>query len=291
MTIANFIPKLWEAKLIVGTRKALVYGQLGVINRNYQGAIGGKGDTLHITSIGDIDVDDYTKGVDMADPQQLSDADTELKITQQKKFNFQVEDLDKAQAAGEFESVARDKAQYKLADTRDQYIATLYTDASGNNLNGSDADPVVPDFAQDGGSNNIFNVIEDCAVLLNDSHIPKAGRFMIVPSWVGGMLAKDLKLSGAVAAAALGGQAVLNGFITKIAGFDILESPNVPNTAGTLYKVIFGTNQAMTFADQIVKVEALRHPKQFADIVRGLDVYGAKVVEPDYLGCMTMSKS
>jgi hypothetical protein len=289
--ISNFIPKLWEAKLIVGTRKDLVYGQNNVINRNYQGTIGQKGDTVHITAIGDITVSDYVKGTDMAAPQQLSDADTELKITQQKSFNFAVEDLDVAQAAGNFDSDARSKAQYKLGDARDEYIASLYTDASASNLYGSDASPIVPDFVQDGGSNNIFNVIEDCNVLLNDSHIPKAGRFMIVPSWVGGMLAKDLKLSGALAAAGMGGQAVLNGFITRIAGFDILESPNVPNTAGTLYKVIFGTSQAMTFADQIVKVEAIRDPDQFRDVVRGLDVYGAKVVEPDYLGCMTMSKT
>ena len=291
--ISNFIPKLWEAKLIVGTRKALVYGQLGVINRNYQGTIGQKGDTVHITSIGDITISDYTKGTDMAAPEQLSDADTELKITQQKSFNFAVEDLDRAQAAGNFESDARDKAQYKLGDVRDQYIASLYTDASASNLNGSDASPIVPDAVQDGGANNIFNVIEDCSTLLNDSLVPKAGRFMIVPPWVAAMLAKDLKLAGAIAApvGTPGQAALLNGYVTKIAGFDILESPNVPNTGGALYKVIFGTNQAMTFADQIVKVEAFRDPKQFRDVVRGLDVYGAKVVEPDYLGCMTMSKT
>lgn len=288
--ISNFIPKLWEAKLIVGTRKTLVYGQLGVINRNYQGTISQKGDTVHITSIGDITIDDYTKGQDMAAAQDLTDADTELKITQQKSFQFAVEDLDKAQAAGNFESEARDKAQYRLADTRDQFIASLYTDASGNNLNGSDADPVVPNTTQ-GNAENIFNLIADCGRLLSDSDVPKAGRFMIVPPWVAAIITKDLKVSFGAAGTPIVQGVILNGFVGRIAGFDVLESSNVPNTNGALYKILFGTNQALTFADQIVKVEALRDPNQFRDKVRGLDVYGAKVVEPDYLGCMTASES
>lgn len=288
--IDKFIPELWEAQLLLAARKDLVYGQPGVINRNYQGTIGQKGDTLHITGIGAITISDYTKGTDMAAPQQLTDAETVLTISQQKAFAFAVEDLDVAQAAGDFEAAARSEAGYALGDTRDQYIAGLYTQASASNANGSDASAVVPDAVQDGGANNIFNEIEDCGTLLNDSKVPKQGRFMIVPPWVSAMISKDLKLSGAAAGPIAGG-AILNGFVTRIAGFDILESLNVPNTAGTLYKVLFGTNQAITFADQIVKVEAIRDPDQFRDVVRGLDVYGAKVVRPDFLGVMTMSKT
>ncbi|OPX80423.1 MAG: P22 coat protein - gene protein 5 [Methanosaeta sp. PtaB.Bin039] len=288
--IDNFIPELWAANLLLQARKNLVYGQPGVINRNYQGTIGQKGDTLHIVGIGSVTISDYTKGTDMAAPQQLTDADTELRISQQKSFSVAIEDLDKAQAAGNFEAAARDQAGYDLADTRDQFIASLYTDASAANLNGSDASAIVPDAVQDGGSNNIFNVIEDCATLLSDSKVPKIGRFMVVPPWVSAMITKDLKLAGAAAGAIAGG-AILNGFVTRIAGFDVLESQNVPNTGGAKYKILFGTSQAITFADQIVKVEALRDPDQFRDIVRGLDVYGAKVAQPDYLGVMTMSKT
>jgi hypothetical protein len=288
--ISNFIPELWAANLLLQARKDLVYGQPGVINRDYQGIIGQKGDVLHITGLGSVTISDYIKGTDMAAPQQLSDADTELRITQQKSFAFAVEDLDIAQAAGNFEADARDEAGYALGDTRDQFIASLYTDASASNLNGSDASAIVPDAVQDGGSNNIFNVIEDCATLLSDSKVPKAGRFMIIPPWVSAMISKDLKLAGAAAGQIAGG-AILNGFVTRIAGFDILESQNVPNTAGAKYKILFGTNRAITFADQIVKVEAIRDPDQFRDIVRGLDVYGAKVVRPDFLGVMTMSKT
>lgn len=288
--ISNFIPELWAANLLLQARKNLVYGQPGIINRDYQGLIGQKGDVLHITGLGSVTISDYTKGTDMAAPQQLTDADTELRITQQKSFAFAVEDLDKAQAAGNFEADARDEAGYALADTRDQYIASLYTDASASNLNGSDASAIVPDAVQDGGSNNIFNVIEDCATLLTDSKAPRQGRFMIIPPWVSAMISKDLKLAGAAAGGIAGG-AILNGFVTRIAGFDILEAHNVPNTAGAKYKVLFGTNRAITFADQIVKVEAIRDPDQFRDVVRGLDVYGAKVVRPEYLGVMTMSKT
>ena len=288
--ISNFIPELWAANLLLQARKNLVYGQPGIINRDYQGIIGQKGDVLHITGLGSVTIPDYTKGTDMAAPQQLSDADTELRITEQKSFAFAVEDLDRAQAAGNFEADARDEAGYALADTRDQFIASLYTDASASNLNGSDASAIVPDAVQDGGSNNIFNVIEDCATLLTDSKAPRQGRFMIMPPWAIAMISKDLKLAGA-AAGQIAGAAILNGFVTRIAGFDILEAHNVPNTAGAKYKVLFGTNRAITFADQIVKVEAIRDPDQFRDVVRGLDVYGAKVVRPEYLGVMTMSKT
>ena len=288
--ITNFIPELWAANLLLGARKNLVYGQLGVINKNYQGIIGQKGDTLHITGIGTVTVADYTKGTDMAAPQQLTDADTELKITEQKSFSIAIEDLDVAQAAGSFEGAAREQAAYALADTRDQFIAGFYTGASASNLNGSDASPIVPDAVQDGGTNNIFNVIEDCSTLLNESNVPKAGRFMIIPPWVSAMISKDLKLSGA-AAGQIAGSSILNGFVTRIAGFDLLESNNVPNTGGAKYKVMFGTSQAITFADQIVKTEMIRDPDQFRNVIRGLDVYGAKVAQPDYLGCMTMSKT
>lgn len=290
MTITNFIPELWAANILLNARKNLVYGQPGVINRDYEGLVSQKGDTVHITGIGAITIGDYTKGVDMAAPQDLTDADTELKISQQKYFNFAVEDLDRAQAAGNFEGDARDEAGYAIADVRDQYVASLYTDASPSNAIGSDASPIVPDTVQDGGSDNIFNVIEDCAVALTDAKVPKVGRYMIVPPWFSGRISKDLKLAGA-SAAGVGEGAVLNGFITRIAGFDILESQNVPNTNGAKYKILFGTNRAITYADQIIKVEALRDPDQFRDIVRGLDVYGAKVARPDFIGIMTASKA
>ncbi len=288
MTITNFIGELWAAQLLQGTRKNLVYSAIS--NSNYQGVVNQKGDVVHINSIADITISDYTKGSDMSEPQSLTDADTELRITQQKSFAFAVEDLDVAQAAGNFDSTARSKAEYALADTRDQYIASLYTDASGDNLNGSDASPVTPNLTQ-GDASNIFNVIADCGRMLTDSAVPKQGRIMIVPPWFATMIAKDLKVSVGAASLPAASDSVLNGYIGHVAGFDILESQNTPNTSGTLYKVLFGTNQAITFADSIRKVEAIRDPDQFRDIVRGLDVYGAKVVEPDYLGVLTCNSS
>jgi hypothetical protein len=288
--ISNFIPELWAANLLLQARKNLVYGQPGIINRDYQGLIGQKGDVLHITGLGPVTVSDYTKGSDMAAPQQLSDADTELRITQQKSFAFAVEDLDKAQAAGNFEADARDEAGYALADTRDQFIASLYTDASASNLLGSDTTAKVPNTTQ-GDAQNIFNLIADCGTLLSDSKVPKQGRWMIVPPWISAIIAKDLKVSYGAAGAPTQQGILMNGYIARIAGFDLLESQNVPNTSGAKYKVLFGTNRAITFADQIVKTEAIRDPDQFRDVVRGLDVYGAKVVRPEQLGVLTVSKT
>ncbi len=71
------------------------------------------------------------------------------------------------------------------------------------------------------------------------------------------------------------------------AGFTILQSHNVPNTTGTKYKILFGTNRAISFANQIAKVEPFRMEKRFADAIKGLNVYGAKVIRPEALGVLT----
>jgi len=286
--INSFIPELWEANLLIGARKALVYGQPGVINRNYEGQFAQKGDTVHITGIGPVTVGDYVKGSDMGAPEQLSDAEATLTISQQKYFNFAVEDLDRAQAAGNFEGQARDEAMYALADARDQYIAGLWNEASAQNRLGTTAAAIVPVLTA-AAVLNIFNVLIDCATLLTNSKVPTEGRFIIIPPWIEAMITKEFHMSGA-SAPGLGTQAAMNGFIGRVAGFDVLVSHNVPRaTATTLYRCIFGSSKAITFADQINKVEAIRDPDQFRDVIRGLDVYGAKVVQPDYLGVLTAS--
>jgi hypothetical protein len=79
--------------------------------------------------------------------------------------------------------------------------------------------------------------------------------------------------------------------IGQVSGLNVIESTNVPNTGGALYKILCGTQMATTYAEQINKVEAYRPEKRFADAVKGLHVYGAKVVRPEALAVMTVSKS
>jgi len=139
MALDNFIPEVWSARLLANLHNALVYAQAGVINRDYEGEIAAAGDTVRINSIGSVTVGDYTKNTDMAAPQALSDAQATLTITQSKYFNFQIDDIDKAQQTPKLMNAAMAEAAFALANTTDQFIASQYTDiSSGNFLTYSD---------------------------------------------------------------------------------------------------------------------------------------------------------
>lgn len=225
----------------------------------------------------------------MADASAPTDAETLLEITEDKAFRFLITDKQKKQAAGEFMSPMMQKAGYRMKDAIDQFVASLYTDASSANLVGSDASPKTP-VTTAGDASNVFNLMVDCGRKLSDSLVPTNGRWMIIPPAMEALVVKELHQSGS-SAPALGTSATMTGRIGNLAGFDILVSHNVPNTSGTKYKVMFGTSEAIGFADQMGIVETIRHQKQFADIVRGHNLYGAKVVQPDYLGVMTCNFS
>ena len=314
MAIINFIPEFWSSILLERLRKALVFGQEGIINKDYEGDVR-RGSAVRITSIGEVDVNTYVPDVDMADPQILSDNQLKLNIDQFDSFNFGLDDVQAKRAAGGIIPLAMSRAAYRLKDKADQFIAGLYTDASADNLIGTDAAPKVPN-ATAGDAQNIFNLISQATRVLDDSYVPSDGRFMIVPPFVAKILAQDLKGSPAfayqgvmtqVAEGGLGGEtnganmgivgsnpAPSNGFVAEIDGFRLYKSPNVNNavTGGkTVYHVLFGDSQAITYADQIDQTENIRHPKQFKDIIRGLHVYGGKVVRPQCLGCMCVSET
>ncbi len=86
-------------------------------------------------------------------------------------------------------------------------------------------------------------------------------------------------------------QVLRNGQIGEAAGFAILKSNNVPNTANTLYKIIAGTSMACSYAEQIVKLETFKPEKRFGDAVKGLHVYGSKLVRPQAWAVLTANPS
>ena len=288
MTLSNFIPEVWSNEVQRQLEKYLVYGQGGIVNRDYEGTIAGAGDTVKINGIGTVTVKTYTKNTDIADPETLTDAQTTLLINQQDYFNFQVDDIDVAQQRPKVMGAAMQEASYAMRDGVDQYIASLYTDAAAANLIGTDAVPKVPNNTA-GDSSNVYNLIVDCAVALTDSKVPTEGRWMVVPPWFYGRLLKEDNFIDASKAGTTAG--LRNGQVGMAAGFTILQSHNVPNTASAKYKIMFGTSRAITFANQIAKVEGYRMEKRFSDAVKGLNVYGAKVVRPEALGVLTCNSA
>ena len=277
MSIATFIPTIWEARLLAHLDKALVYGNL--VNRDYEGDIRQQGDTVKINQIADITVRDYKKGTDIT----IDDVDgtpTTLTISQDKYFAFKVEDVDAAQANVNLVDAAMARASYAMRDVVDQYIASFYASAGVTTGLGDDTTPLSITSAT-----KAYESLVDLKGALDDANVPADGRFVVVPSQFYGYMLKDSRF---VAAGTQKTDTVLtNGYIGQAAGFQIYQSNNVPNTKGAQYKILAGTRAAISFAQQITSTEALRMEKAFSDMVRGQLVYGAAVVQPKALACMT----
>lgn len=285
MAFESWKPEVIAADVQHQLEKSLVYGQPGVTNRNYEGDVQ-FAKSVRIVGVGSVTVKDYTQNSDMADPDTVLDTSLEMTIDYDKYFNFKVSNKDQAQTRIDIMAENNKEAAYAIRDAIDSIIGSLYTDAAAANLIGTDAAPKTPNLTQ-GDASNIYNLIEDCGVALSESKVPLEGRWMIVPPRFAGLIRKDLKLTAAAPQIAQPG--MLNGSITRLGGFSIMESHNVPNTAGAKYKIMFGTSKAMTFASQVNDVRIMDMEKQFAKKVDGEYVFGCKVVRPECLGVMTVS--
>ncbi len=284
MALDNFIPEVWSNRLLLSLKRRLVYGQPGVVNRDYEGDIQEAGDTVRITSIGPVTVNNYTKNSDILPPQELEDAQAILQITQQKYFNFQIDDIDDAQGRPDVMDAAMSEAAYALSLVADAYIASKYTEASAANLLGSDGTPETPE----GSDGTAYASLVELSVLLTEANVDAEGRWIIVPPWFLGELSLDDRF--VMGATAQSTSNLMNGVQGRIAGFNVLVSNSVPNTSGTLYKIMAGVPGAITFAEQIRKIEAYRPERRFADALKGLHLYGAKVIRPEMLAVMTANR-
>ncbi len=268
----NFIPTIWAARLLAALEKALVYAQPGVVNRNYEGEIRNAGDSVKIGSIGEITVGNYTKDSDMT-VQTLDDAEQMLAITESKYFNFIVDRIDQVQQNVNSMDEAMQRAGYRLKDLADQFIAGHHIYAPADSGVGTDASPLHA-LAYDVA----YELLVDLKVKLDERDIPTDGRFAVIPPFYHGALLKDQRFVSAGTAAT--DMRLANGLVGRAAGFDVLISNNVPNTGGLAYKVIAGHPMGFSYAEQIINVETYKPEKRFGDGVKGLHVYGGRLVRP-----------
>lgn len=280
----NFIPTVWAARVLANLDKSLVYGQTGVVNRDYEGEIREAGSTVKIASIGDITVDDYIRDTDIGDPQILSDSEQMLVIDQQKYFNFYVDSIDRAQTNINVMDEAMQRAAYALRDKADAFLAGTMDAAvpSGNKI-GSTTTPVVPT------ASTAYEYLVDLATKLDEANVPTEGRWCIVPPWFHGLMLKDNRFVSAGSAKT--DATLANGEVGEAAGFRILKSNNVPNVSGTKYRIIAGHPIATSYAEQILDLQSYKPEKRFGDAVKGLHVYGAKVLRPSALAEIIANKS
>lgn len=284
MSIRRFVPEIWSANLLVALRKALVYAGPGIVNRDYEGEIAEAGDTVRITSISDPTIGTYVPNVTTITPEELTDAQRTLVVDQAKYFAFKVDDVDARQAKGNVIPEAISRAAYKLADVVDQYVAGLYTGVSTANALGTVAVTAgTPTDAYD-------KVLVPLKVKLDEANVPNEGRYCVIPPWLHGRLLLDgrfIKLNES----GDNGMALRNGMVGRAAGFDILVSNNAINSTGDDYIVQAGSPMAISFAEQINKTEAYRPEGGFSDAVKGLALYGAKLIRPDAIATAAASQT
>jgi hypothetical protein len=299
MPLENFIPSVWAGSLLRALDTALVYR--ATMNTDYEGDIQGFGSSVRINQIGDVSVNNYTKNTDINSPEALNDAQLILLIDQAKYFNFQIDDVDQAQQKPKVMEEAMRRAAYGLRKAADTYAASLYTDISATNGIGTDAAPITGTWSTAGQL--AYDRLVDLGVLLDNQDVPDADRFVVVPPWFEAYLLKDQRFVGYGTPGQL--EMLFNGFrgenitqpnngagpgaqpIGRAAGFDIYKSNQVPNTTATKYKIIAGHPMAWSFASDVVEVAAFRPERRFADAVKGLFVFGAKVVRPNALALLT----
>jgi N4-gp56 family major capsid protein len=278
VAITRFRPEIWSAMLLVATRKALVYAGPGMLNRDYEGEIRQSGDTVRITSISDPTIGDYVPNVTSVDPEELTDAQRTLVVDQAKYFAFKVDDVDARQAAGNVMPEAMNRAAYKLADTVDQFVAGFYTGIQAANVLGSTGAPIdtftTPTDAYD-------KVLVPLRTKLTKANVPNEGRFVVVSPEFHASLLLDPRFIKVNESGTTDG--LRNGAVGRAAGFDIVESNNTPNPSGDTQVITAGVGAAISFAEQINQTEAYRPEKGFSDAVKGLMLYGGKLIRPDFL--------
>ncbi len=124
-------------------------------------------------------------------------------------------------------------------------------------------------------------------VKLDEANVPQNGRFVIVPPWYHGLLLGSDTFVQADHAGTT--EALRNGVVGRAFGFDVRLSNNVTVVTGDDYRVVAGSRMALTFASQINKVEAYRPESSFSDALKGLSLYGAKLVRPDAAATLVAS--
>ncbi|MBN6206296.1 hypothetical protein JYK21_07515 [Ralstonia pickettii] len=270
MSFANFIPTIWSARLLANLDKKLV--ALQFVNRDYEGEIKSFGDTVKINQVGNITIKDYD-GSDIDDPEEMDSTQQTLVIDQAKYFNFAVKDVDKAQANVNLLDASMGRAGYAMSDVVDQDVFKVMSEGAGVSIKGNTASNAIEIDVK-----NAYDTLVDLGVLLDEKNVPIGGRKIALPHWYLGLLAKDPRFTKDMNILANG---VVEG--ATVGRFNLLASNNLKMGTGGVTHVPAGLTDATTFANQIVEVEAYRPEKNFSDAMKGLNVWGRKVIQKDAL--------
>ena len=292
-----WVPRIYSKKVQIALRKASVAE--AICNTDYMGEIKSFGDTVNIVQEPQITVSDYTRGA-TASSTALTDNELQLVVDQAKYFQFQLDDIEKRFSHINFQSVASDNAAYKLKDALDsnvlEYMAADAQVATAANARGgtvaSHATPIDIGFGT--GEVDPLNEMSTSAKLLDEQNAPEEGRFFVgAPKWYDMLSNTSSKLLSVDYNAGKG--SLRNGLVASglVRGFQMYKSNNLLTTdnsgstpTGTATDPVntWGQMSSTSSASQLKIVESLRCTTTFADIVRGLMVFGRKTLRSECLG-------
>ena len=332
----NFSPVIYSQKVQQAFRKSSVAES--ITNNDYFGEIANFGDTVRIIKEPEITVKAYSRGTTVT-PQDLDDEDFTLVVDQANYFAFKMDDIEEAHSHVNFESMASDRAGYRLRDQYDQEVLgylsgfkqsalsavadtandvvsgskavstagsnellssmTLKKGDFGNITTSSAGDHSIPlavrlpgATAQATATATPLQVVARMARLLNQQQVDTAGRWLVVdPVFMELLSDEDSRLLNDDTANKGGLTSGVT--IGNLHGFDVYVSSNLPSvgtgsaTSGSANQnsnfgvIVAGHSSAVATASQINKVESYRDPESFADIVRGMQMYGRKILRPE----------
>ena len=272
-----FIPEIWSKKLNTILEKNCVMMQC--VNRNYEGDIQNQGDKVKIITPADVTIS--TVSSDSLSYSELTPSSMDLTIDQKKYFAFKINDVAQAQANQDIMAAHLESARRAIEEVQDSFLLGMHTEVDENNVVGSEESAVALD------KSTIYAKFVELAMKLKNSNALTGNKkpWVIINPTIESYLLQSTEFIGAHNVA---DETIREGAIGRIAGMDVLVSTNLTSTSGLFY-VLAGTNDAITFASQLTKIESLRDKDSFADLVRGLYLYGAKTVQPKALAKMVVA--
>jgi hypothetical protein len=285
----TFIPEIWSGKLVEKFYDATVFGEIA--NTDYEGEIANQGDKVNIRTTPTITIRDYQKGGTLITERPES-PNVVLNIDKAKYFSFLVDSIDRYQSdINLMDDWAGDAGEQMKITIDTDILGAIYADANSKNKGttagrkssaynlGTTGSPVALTAA------NILQYITACAAVADEQNWPESGRWLVMPAWMRWiMMQSDLKN------ASLAGDEtsiLRNGRIGMIDRFMMYVSNNVTSVtdgAYTAYHVLFGHKSGLTFASQMTEMDSLKAESTFGTLVRGLNVYGYKVVKSESIG-------
>ena len=294
-TNSYFLPAVYSKKVLNFFRKSSVVE--GITNTDYAGEITAYGDTVRIIKEPEITVYQYERGQDVT-ATKLTDQEINLVVDTANAFKFIVDDIETSMSHVNFKEVASSSAAYALRDAYDQgVLVTMFSGVSAsspNHILGSDnaTDLAAGTFAGTGnldigfasGEHDPIDVLSHMARLLDEANVPEEGRwFLANPEFYEQLVQTSSKLMSVDFNAGQG--SIRNGLVSsgKLRGFDMYKTNNIAATSNAAGKCLAGHMSSTCTAQTIVNTEVIRDPDSFGDIVRGLHVYGSKVLRPEAL--------